>query len=359
MTPRVSFKRLISCPNLEFAWRRITTGANHQHKRYFRELYYAYEIALDANLKDLHERLRGGSYRPQAPIRVYLPKPSGLQRPLTLLTLEDQLVLQAVANCIAVRLAPRRRPLELRTIFSNVLQKQEGSIFFFYDWHQTYYKFKKKLQVLFNAGLRWTAHFDLAAFYDTISHDLLLRTAFPREQLGEDGRKILEWFKTWSTERQTSTYGHGIPQGPIASDFLAECFLLPIDEVLKDLPYVRYVDDIRIFGSSESEVRKSVLRLELLCRERGLIPQGKKFAITEVASLEDALGMLPSLAPPNNEEDPERLFTFNATDGVEHFESALAQDTRLITDKARARYVLYRAEPSPPLLRHVLRLLPK
>src|SRR4029453_7108136 len=130
--------------------------------------------------------------------------------PLTLLTLEDQLVLQAVANCFAVRLAPRRRPLELRTIFSNVLQKQEGSIFFFYDWRQTYYKFKKKLEVLFNAGLRWTAHFDLAAFYDTISHDLLLRTAFPREQLGEDGRKILEWFKTWSTERQTSTYGHGI-----------------------------------------------------------------------------------------------------------------------------------------------------
>jgi hypothetical protein len=77
MVRQVSFKNLISRTNLELAWRRITTGINHQHKKYFRGLYYAYETALDVNLRDLHTRLRGGSYRPQAPTRIYLPKPSG------------------------------------------------------------------------------------------------------------------------------------------------------------------------------------------------------------------------------------------------------------------------------------------
>ena len=129
MAIQVTFEKLISQSNLELAWRRITTGTNHQHKRYFRNLYYAYETALDANLSDLHERLQGGSYHPQPPTRVYLPKPSGLQRPLTLLTIEDQVVLQAIANCFALKLASKRRPLELQTVFSNILQDEQSSIF--------------------------------------------------------------------------------------------------------------------------------------------------------------------------------------------------------------------------------------
>ena len=358
MSNQISFKKFISLPNLELAWRRITTGNNHAHKHYFRNLYYAYETALIANLGNLHERLHGGSFRPQPPTRIYLPKPSGLQRPITLLSIEDQIVLQAIANCFALRLAPRRRSLELQSVFSNLLQKEKASIFFLQDWHSTYYQFERKIEALFNMGLRWIAHFDLAAFYDTISHDLLLRTAFPRGGFSDGTDKILGWLKTWSSERQTFTYGHGIPQGPIASDFLAECFLLPIDELLtKEFSYLRYVDDIRLFGSSELEVRKAAIQLEVLCRERGLIPQGKKFAITEAQSLEDALGMLPSIAPPNREETSEKSFSLPAEEAIAQFESSLDEEGNLIADKTRARYVLYRAEPSQKLLKHVLKLL--
>ena len=358
MSNPLSFKKFISLPNLELAWRRITTGNNHPHKRYFRNLYYAYETALVANLENLHERLAGGSFRPQPPKRIYLPKPSGLQRPITLLSIEDQIVFQATANYFALRLAPRRRPLELKSVFSNLLQEEKASIFFLQDWHSTYYQFEKKIKDLFNMGLRWIAHFDLAAFYDTISHDLLLRTAFPKGGFSDGRDKILGWLKTWSSERQTFTYGHGIPQGPIASDFLAECFLLPIDEVLtKEFSYLRYVDDIRLFGSSEFDVRKAAIQLEVLCRNRGLIPQGKKFAITEAQSIEDALGMLPSLAPPNREEASEKSFSLPAEEAIAQFESSLDEEGNLIADKTRARYILYRAEPSQKLLKHVLRLL--
>ncbi len=78
-------------PNLQLAWRRITTGSNHQYKRYFRHLYSAYELALDENLKDLRVRLLSRTWRPHAADRVYLPKASGLQGPLTLLHIEDQI----------------------------------------------------------------------------------------------------------------------------------------------------------------------------------------------------------------------------------------------------------------------------
>ena len=49
----MKLKQLATPSNLELAWRRITTGGNHQYKRYFRPLYVAYEVALDVNLADL------------------------------------------------------------------------------------------------------------------------------------------------------------------------------------------------------------------------------------------------------------------------------------------------------------------
>ena len=66
-------------------------------------------------------------------------------------------------------------------------------------------RYTKKIKELFDSGLRWVAHFDLAAFYDTVSHDLLLRTAFPQGGFADGRERILGWLKTWSAERQTST----------------------------------------------------------------------------------------------------------------------------------------------------------
>jgi len=106
--------------NLHLAWRRLTTGRNIAYKRYFRRLFYAYEIGLKENIRDLHNRLQGGSYQAQAPTRVYLPKPSKLQRPITLLCIEDQIVLQAIANVFAERLQARRLRLEHKCVFSSV-----------------------------------------------------------------------------------------------------------------------------------------------------------------------------------------------------------------------------------------------
>ena len=81
----MKLSQLANRRNLELAWRRITTGGNHQYKRLYRSLYYAYEVALDANLRDLRQRLLGGTFTPRHPERIYLPKVSGLHRPLALL----------------------------------------------------------------------------------------------------------------------------------------------------------------------------------------------------------------------------------------------------------------------------------
>jgi len=352
----MKINKLASMRNLELAWRRITTGGNYQYKRLYRDVYLAYEVALEQNLKDLRQRLLGGTFEPQHPERIYVPKATGLHRPLALLNIEDQIVLQAFANLAAQRMQKKRAPLQFRAVFSNLLERPDR-IFFFRRWQHTYAAFQRRINGHYSGGLRWVGDFDLAAFYDTISHELLLRTIYPRTN-SLDLDFIAKCLKTWSSDRAVSGHGHGLPQGPLASDFLAECFLLPIDlEMQKRRGYTRYVDDVRLFGATEDEVRTNLIELERHCRERGLIPQTGKFAIKRAQNPFEAMGMLPSISDPQHEgESRERMTEKQA---LSLLRSAIGGKPFRVTDRTRLRFVLYRAEPGSALLELVLRLVPR
>lgn len=348
--------QLASRKNLELAWRRITTGGNYQYKRLYRSVYYAYEVALTQNLNDLRQRLLGGAFEARHPERIYVPKSSGLHRPLALLNIEDQIVLQAFANLAAKRMQKQRAPLQFKVVFSNILERPDN-IFFFRRWQVTYGAFQRRIKKHYADGLRWVGDFDLAAFYDTISHELLLRTIYPRTT-NNDIEWIAKCLKTWSADRAACGHGHGLPQGPLASDFLAECVLLPIDIALrKRRGYTRYVDDVRLFGETEKEVRADLIELERHCRERGLIPQTGKFAIKRAQSAQEAMGMLPSIADPQHEAA--------GTDRIDGKRARAALLTAIggrpyrVIDKTRLRFVLYRAEPDSDLLKILLRLIPR
>ena len=191
----------------------------------FRHLYSAYEPGRRANLLLLREQLKGG-WKPTSPIRLYMPKPSGLLRPLTLLTLDDQIVLQAIANLVAKQVFDRRRAVEGRVVFSNCLTSRD-SIFFLQDWRLTYHLFTARLQRHLDSGHQWIAHFDLAAFYETISHRALQSIVAPVGGGVDVWQLIRDWLCVWTSSQGGIPVDHGIPQGPIASDFLAEVFLLP------------------------------------------------------------------------------------------------------------------------------------
>lgn len=345
---------IATLPNLKLAWRRISTGGNYSYKKFFRQASYSYEVSLEENLKDLRVRLLAKSWRPTTPERLYTPKPSGLQRPITLLRIEDQIVLQAIANLLSKKVQPRRRPHILNTVFSNILDSPT-SIFFLRDWRRTYRAFQRGVEGHYRAGRRWVLDFDLAAFYETVSHDLLLKTAFPRAHDSEDVQWIGDCLAIWSSADPNSAKGHGLPQGPIASDFLAEVFLLPIDEEMVGLNgYLRYVDDIRLFGTTELELRKIAVALEVRCRERGLIPQVEKYSVRRAVSMRDALGSLPSINDPHRDEPYPRL---SRSRGETLLKPALGGKPLKVRDKTRLRYVLFRTETSPKISRTVCTIL--
>jgi len=318
-----------------------------------------YEASLDENIKELHKKLVTRVWQPNHATRIYLPKLSGLQRPISLLSIEDQILLQAIANCFALKLRSKRKIVELKTVFSNKLAEQKDSIFFTEQWQVTYRGFQTKCVEHFDAGYCWSAHFDLSAYYDTISHDLLIRIISPGRSHPETWNIVSDWLQKWSASESSAMTGHGIPQGPIASDFLAEAFFLPIDLYLlrAGYPYIRYVDDIRLFGKTENEVRQIAVMLEQQCRHRGLIPQGKKFSIVELKSPKDAMGALPSIQQKDGKDisEPE----MNSSEALSILDDAIGSRPIKIIDKSHFRYVMYRAPADQKILLKVLKLLPK
>lgn len=348
----------VSMAELKLALQRLSTGRNIPYKRFFRAIYMTYQLAADENLKRLRQQLQG-NWRATKPLRIYTPKPSGLQRPITLLSVDDQIVLQLLANRVATKIYDRRKKVEHKVVFSNVLSRPKGSIFFLEDWHGTYALFQRECEKHFKKGFRWIAHFDLAAYYETISHDLLFKVVARKSSTKEPWITYKKWLQTWSSPDGTDGHTHGIPQGPIAADFLGEAFLLPLDEkfLKAGVRYVRYVDDIRIFSKTELGAQRAAVELEVFCRNHGLIPQGKKFAIKKAEKLEDALGTLPSIRPTDiapDEETPK--IEVNKAESL--FEESISRKPSLqIDDKSKARYVLFRAPRSRRILGKCIKLL--
>ena len=69
---------------------------------------------------------------------------------------------------------------------------QKDSIFFVQHWKNGYYQLRSKLIRGFATGQQWVAKVDLSAFYETVPHDLLLRTAFAQGGGAELSMHFLE-----------------------------------------------------------------------------------------------------------------------------------------------------------------------
>ena len=95
------YKKLYSIENLKLAWDRINASTNNlSYKNLYRTLFWYYENDLNTNIEILSKKLKNKSYIPSKSLKIYKPKESGLQRPFSLLDIEDLIVYQAIANIV-------------------------------------------------------------------------------------------------------------------------------------------------------------------------------------------------------------------------------------------------------------------
>lgn len=270
-----------SLNNLRLAWIRTLSGENTDYRMLQRIELDAFGWAEEQNLRQLQRELIEGAFRASATTKVYIPKSSGLLRPITVLRVNDAVVYQAIADKIAARIRRKLAPQYLHTAFSGILNlPRSRSVFFFRPWKYGFKRLDDARRRAFAGGFTWLGELDLASFYDIIDHRVL--HAVLAESCDEDVLQLLlSSLSAWTThvDGLGISHGHGIPQGPLPSSFLAECVLHALDERMQgltDTVYFRYVDDITVMSKSEKEARRQFGRIEILCRDLGLVPQVKR-----------------------------------------------------------------------------------
>jgi len=174
-----------------------------------------YEADLERKLGELHARVRRGAYRPQPSRRRYIPKADGRQRPLAVAALEDKIVQRATAAV-------------LNQIY------EEDFLGFSYGFRpgRSQHDALDALMVGIREtkGVSWIIDADIQSFFDTVSHEWLIR--FLEHRVGDRRiiRLIQKWLRAGVLEDGSVTISEtGTGQGSVITPptILQNCRLIP------------------------------------------------------------------------------------------------------------------------------------
>jgi RNA-directed DNA polymerase len=212
-----------------------------------------YEANLEANLRDLLDRIKSGRYQAPPVRRAYIPKADGTQRPLGIPTFEDKVAQRAVAKV-------------LEAIYEqDFLPCSYG----FRPGRSAHQALRALRDAIWGQRLYWVLDVDIRKYFDSIPHSDLRRFLDQRVTDGVIRRMIDKWLKAGVVEDGLLHHATtGSPQGGVISPCLSNVYLHHVldewfeTEVRPRLKgkctLVRYADDL-VMAFEHSDDAKRVL----------------------------------------------------------------------------------------------------
>lgn len=191
---------------------------------------------LKEHREELLGALRNGKYKPKAVRRVEIPKPDGGKRKLGVPTVIDRMIQQAIVQV----LQPIYEPLFSENSYGFRTKRSA---------HQA---ISKALEY-YNEGYTQVVDLDLAKYFDTVNHDILIDML--REQIKDERviSLIRKYLKSGvMINGLVSPTTEGTPQGGNLSPLLSNIYLTAFDKLLESRghKFVRYADDCNIYVKS-------------------------------------------------------------------------------------------------------------
>jgi len=247
---------------------RFTSLLHHVDVQHLTEAYYAIkhkaapgvdgvtwkeygEHDLELKLADLHARIHRGAYRALPARRQFIPKADGTQRPLAIAALEDKIVQRAVANV-------------LEAIYE---QDFLGFSYGFRPKRGAHDAMDALIVGIEQRKVNWILDLDIRSFFDSVSHEWLIKFVEHRIADKRIVRLIRKWLKAGVLEDgEVVTSETGTGQGAVISPLLANVYLhYAIDlwaeqwrrrEAKGDMIIVRYADDMVLGFEHEAEAKR-------------------------------------------------------------------------------------------------------
>jgi len=215
-----------------------------------------YGQGLELRLADLKDGVHRGAYRAQPSRRVYIPKPDGRQRPLGIAALEDKLVQRAVAEVL------------------NAIWEADflGFSYGFRPGRGQHDALDALAVGITGRRVSFILDADIAGFFDTVSHDWLIRFVEHRVADRRVVRLIRKWLKVGVMEDGVVQPGRvGTPQGAVISPLLANIYLHYVFDLWAqqwrqrqargEVILVRYADDIVVGFEHRAEAERFVAEM--------------------------------------------------------------------------------------------------